>query len=310
VDIDTVLDWLEEQGLHENAKTFIPIYKRVLESKIQALAKEEDAFQHQINKLFVQQVKIANVRKELVTNLSKWSTDKGTRVETDGAFVLSKESLKILKAFWGINQNLRVQKGHVQTTMDPWKRIYAQATLPDAFPAEFFLYDLDELLELYRKMQPDNIEFYDSYLSICSGDSRARITYCKPEIITYPSSVWIGSNLTPTFTTTISKETIAQLKKYGNSKLRVWSRDGLVCVSAYKFYKAIGETSLSFNAKTTLNLAMVMPGAYELTLFETDGDAAKFIKLQNTHVNITYVLVYEKGADKHDSEWFLTLRFD
>ena len=61
---------------------------------------------------------------------------------------ISKEAINILKNYATISNNLRIYPGNELATLSPQQSIFARATVPDTFPVEVCVYNLNSLLEL------------------------------------------------------------------------------------------------------------------------------------------------------------------
>jgi hypothetical protein len=59
---------------------------------------------------------------------------------------LSNSTLKILRNFSDINNTILIRKGNSLVTVDPQKRIVADANINESLPQDFAIYDLNKFL--------------------------------------------------------------------------------------------------------------------------------------------------------------------
>ena len=89
--------------------------------------------------------------------------------------ILSKETLDILYNFSTINQNIFINKGNVLKTKSIQKTIYAEATIPDAFPKDFAIYNLKQFLSVINTFNGCDITFKDDTKVKVNENSRVLI---------------------------------------------------------------------------------------------------------------------------------------
>ena len=99
---------------------------------------------------------------------------------------LSDTTVNILKNFSTINQNILVKSGSQLQTMSTMKNILGTAAVPETFPRDFGIYDLNEFLGVMTLVNDADIEFNDSYLTLNGGETKVRYFYSDPSILTTP----------------------------------------------------------------------------------------------------------------------------
>lgn len=103
---------------------------------------------------------------------------------------LSKESLRVLKNFHGINQSILIKAGNVLETISVAKNVLAEATLKDTFPKEFAVYDLSQFLSIAEDKQfaDADFEFGDKMLSLTSPKKKGKVKYyyADPQVFVHP----------------------------------------------------------------------------------------------------------------------------
>jgi hypothetical protein len=105
---------------------------------------------------------------------------------------ISKEALSILKNYATISNNLRIYPGSELSTLSPQQNIFAKATVPDVFPVEVCVYNLNSLLELFSYMSDSEVEFGATSLTISNNGSTFEYRYADPSVIIAPPA---GKNI-------------------------------------------------------------------------------------------------------------------
>ena len=59
---------------------------------------------------------------------------------------LSEQTVSLLKNFASINQNLQFKSGNKLSTISAQKNILVNAEIPETFPSDFAIYDLNKML--------------------------------------------------------------------------------------------------------------------------------------------------------------------
>jgi hypothetical protein len=103
---------------------------------------------------------------------------------------LSSETLTVLKNFASINSGIEFKKGKNIATMSSTKTILAKATLPDDFPEDFCIYDLNKFLSVYSLYKDAEIDFENQNVIFKSNKKRTKYrTTSKSMIVTVPEKV-------------------------------------------------------------------------------------------------------------------------
>ena len=221
---------------------------------------------------------------------------------------LSNETLVVLKNFANINSGILFKQGSKLTTVSPSKTILAEATLPEDFPQEFGIYDLNQFLSVLSLFKNDaELEFDSVNLTLKSG--RSKTTYRltdKTMIVTPPNkqlalpSVDVEAN--------ISAEDYEWVIKTANvlqSPNVAFESDGerVVLTTFDTSNDAAHTNSLDIgegNGKRfklvfkTDNLKLI-PGAYEVKISK-----AGISQFKNTKTDIQYWIATEASASKFE----------
>ena len=88
---------------------------------------------------------------------------------------LSDSTLTVLKNFAGINNSILVKEGSQLRTISVAKNILAEAEIPEDFPRDVAIYDLNQFLNGLSLHQDPNLDFTeDAYISIEEGKRRVK----------------------------------------------------------------------------------------------------------------------------------------
>ena len=87
---------------------------------------------------------------------------------------LSDKTVGILKNFSTINQNILIKEGSKLRTMSTMKNILAEADVPETFPTDFGIYDLNEFLGVLTLAKDADIQFEDSHMTVSSGKTKIK----------------------------------------------------------------------------------------------------------------------------------------
>ena len=97
---------------------------------------------------------------------------------------LSDSTLAVLKNFAGINNSILVKKGNQLRTISVAKNILAEAEIPEDFPRDVAIYDLNQFLNGLSLHQDPNLDFTeDSHITIKEGKRRVKYFYADPQVI-------------------------------------------------------------------------------------------------------------------------------
>lgn len=102
---------------------------------------------------------------------------------------LSENTLNVLKNYSAINSGLYFKQGNTLRTVNPGKTILSEATIDETIPADFGVFELNQLLAIFslHKTAPD-VQLKGTNLVIQGLDGRNKITYrtCASDMIKTP----------------------------------------------------------------------------------------------------------------------------
>ena len=99
---------------------------------------------------------------------------------------LSDATVGVLKNFATINQNILIEEGKEIRSMSTMKNILASAGVPEEFPRDVGIYDLNEFLGVLSLAKDADIQFEDSHMLVKSGGTKIKYMYSDPSILTVP----------------------------------------------------------------------------------------------------------------------------
>ena len=188
---------------------------------------------------------------------------------------ISKESINILKNFASISNNLRIYPGSELATLSPQQNIFAQAAVPDVFPVEVCVYNLNSLLELFSYMTDQEVEFGTDSLKISSNGSTFEYRYADPSVIIAPpagKSIELDNH----YQFVLSAADVNLINKAigitAAEHIIIQGGDGKVTLQvgdkakSMKQSKVLGETSLEFTAILGVENFRVLPDTYTVTI--------------------------------------------
>ena len=101
---------------------------------------------------------------------------------------LSDKTINLLKNFSSINQSILIKEGDSIRTISVMKNILAEAKVPEEFPKDFGIYDLNQFLNAISSLHVNpELDFSNNeYLMIREGKKRNRFFFADPNVIVSP----------------------------------------------------------------------------------------------------------------------------
>lgn len=214
---------------------------------------------------------------------------------------LSKETLAIIKNFAGINGAILFQEGSTLKTMSEGNTIIAEATITEAFPSDFGIYDLGEFLSAVGIFQNTVLDFHDKYVVISDGGkSKIKFYGAGDSLIKAVPNIKFP---TPTVEFNLSAEQLNMIMKT-SSALKAddisISGDGTILkatvtdkknATANAYELELGETTESFLANLKVDNIKVLPGDYTVSISDK-----KISRFKNTNNSLTYYIAVEADS--------------
>lgn len=126
---------------------------------------------------------------------------------------MQKKTIEVLQSFAAINQGIIVREGNVLRTMAQSKNIFGTATVPDTFPREFAIYDLNGFLSVLSLFDAPEISYNDEHILIKQGKVKIKFFYSSPNVIVAPPEGKDVPVKDVQLEFTIKKETLASMLK-------------------------------------------------------------------------------------------------
>jgi len=210
---------------------------------------------------------------------------------------ISTDTIKTLQNFASINNNIRIEAGNKLSTISPGKKVFARATIPDEFPQEFCVYDLNSLLSLLTLGDNPDIEFNDNSLVIRQGNSKTEFFYADEKVIIAPEkgkNIAVDEhykfNLSASDVQTMIKaagalaaKSVSIVSKAGKTSILV-SDPKNVTSGSYRI--SLPASEHDFNVNFEIEDLKVLPEDYEVTLSKK-----KFLHFKHASRPLEYFIV-------------------
>jgi len=216
---------------------------------------------------------------------------------------LTDNTLTVLKNFAGINNSILVKKGNKLRTISVAKNILAEADIPEDFPKDVAIYDLNQFLNGLSLHQDPNLDFSEeSYLTIREGQRRVKYFYADPQVIIAPPEKEIQL---PTEDVCFQLEsiTLEKLLKaaavYQLPDFAAVGENGVVKLvvrdkkndTSNEFAVVVGETDKQFSFNFKVENIKIIPGAYDVTI-----SSKLLAKFTNSNYNLIYYIALEPDS--------------
>ena len=216
---------------------------------------------------------------------------------------LSDNTLGILKNFAGINNSILVKEGNQLRTISVMKNILAEAEIPEDFPRQFGIYDLNQFLNGLSLHSDPNLDFSEpSYLTISEGRRKVKYFFADPQVIIAPPEKEIAL---PTEDVCFQLEsiTLEKLLKaaavYQLPDLCAVSENGTIKLVVHdkkndtsnEFAIVVGETDRNFSFNFKIENIKIIPGAYDVVI--SSKLLSRFV---NNKLNLTYYIALEPDS--------------
>tara|TARA_B110000503_G_scaffold115240_1_gene173446 strand:- start:348 stop:1010 length:663 start_codon:yes stop_codon:yes gene_type:complete len=99
---------------------------------------------------------------------------------------LTKEAVTILKNYSTISQNILITPGSILKTRSVQNTILSSTTVPDVFPIEFGIYDLNEFLGVLSLFSSPELEFTDKFVKISDGNTSIKYFSASASLLSVP----------------------------------------------------------------------------------------------------------------------------
>ena len=191
---------------------------------------------------------------------------------------LSEQTVSLLKNFSGINQNIQFKAGNKIQTISAQKNILVSAEIPESFPSDFAIYDLNKLLGVMSLFQDPDLEIADKTMKI---GGKVDYMFADPAMIVSPPDKDLAFP-EPEVSFTMSKGDFSQVTK---------AAAVLGLPHICEFTTELGETSLTFNMVFKIENLKLFSGDYNVEI--TSKGISKF---SHTSTNLQYFIATESDS--------------
>ena len=208
---------------------------------------------------------------------------------------LSDKTLTLLKNFAGINNSILVKQGNQLRTISVAKNILAEAEIPEEFPRQFGIYDLNQFLNGLSLHQDPEMDFKEeSHLVIREGKRKVKYFYADPQVIISPPDKKINLPSEDVHFQ-LDRGALEKLLKaaavYQLPDLCVVGESGVVKIvvtdkkndTSNSYSVDVGATDKEFTFYFKVENIKIIPGAYDVVVSS---------KLLSEFTNSTYNLKY------------------
>ena len=216
---------------------------------------------------------------------------------------LSEKTISLLKNFSDINQSILFKKGNKLRTISVMKNILAEADIPEDFPKDFGIYDLNQFLRgLFLHNQPELDFTNDGHVVIREGKTRSKYCFAEPSVIvTPPDKELTLPNVDVEFE--ISTEQLDKVRKavlaFQLPDLSVVGQAGVVKLVVHDkkndtsndFQVMVGETESEFCFNFKVENIKILPGSYHV-----DISSKLLSKFTNNDCDLTYYIALEPDS--------------
>ena len=192
---------------------------------------------------------------------------------------LSDKTINLLKNFSSINQSILIKEGDSIRTISVMKNILAEAKVPEEFPKDFGIYDLNQFLNAISSLHVNpELDFSNNeYLLIREGKKRNRFFFADPNVIVSPPEKSI-SLPTEDVCFELDTQVLGTLMKaaaiYQVPDLSVVGEAGVVKLVVHDkkndtsntHEEVVGETDEEFCFNFKVENIKILPGTYEVVV--------------------------------------------
>ena len=216
---------------------------------------------------------------------------------------LSDSTLAVLKNFAGINNSILVKKGNQLRTISVAKNILAEAEIPEDFPRDVAIYDLNQFLNGLSLHQDPNLDFTEnSHITIKEGRRRVKYFYADPQVIIAPPEKEINlptKEVCFQLESTSLEKLVKAAAVYQLPDLSVIGENGEITMvvrdkkndTSNEYAVNVGETDRDFEFNFKMENIKIIPGAYDVVI------SSKLLsEFTNTQYNLKYFIALEPDS--------------
>jgi len=212
---------------------------------------------------------------------------------------LSEQTVSLLKNFASINQNLQFKSGNKLQTISAQKNILVNAEVPESFPSDFAIYDLNKMLGVMSLFQDPELEIGDKQALI---GGKVNYMFADPSMIVTPPERELAFP-EPEVSFTMSNTDFVQTTKAAallglphvcvvgdGSKITLGCTD-VNNSSSDDFVTEVGTTDMNFCMVFKIENLKLFAGDYNVEI--TSKGISKF---SHTSINLQYFIATEADS--------------
>ena len=216
---------------------------------------------------------------------------------------LSDNTLNVLKNFAGINNSILVKEGNKLRTISVAKNILAEADIPEEFPRDVAIYDLNQFLNGLGLHSDPDLDFSpESYIAIKEGTRRVKYFYSDHQVITAPPEKEINlptEDVCFQLDSTALDKLLKAAAVYQLPDLSAIGEAGVVKLvvrdkrndTSNEYAVVVGETTKNFTFNFKVENIKIIPGAYDVVV------SSKLLsKFSNTRYDLKYYIALEPDS--------------
>ena len=212
---------------------------------------------------------------------------------------LSEQTVSLLKNFASINQNLQFKTGNKLSTISPQKNILVNAEIPESFPSDFAIYDLNKFLGVLSLFQDPILEIGEHRMNV---GGKVNYVFADPSMILVPPDkelVFPEPEVSFALTNADFTQVIKAAAVLGLPHICVEGKGGKMNIvatdinnsSSDEFTTELGETSLTFNMVFKIENLKLFSGDYNVEI--TSKGISKFT---HTSTPLQYFIATESDS--------------
>ena len=212
---------------------------------------------------------------------------------------LSEQTVALLKNFSGINQNIQFKAGSKISTISAQKNILVSAEVPESFPSDFAIYDLNKLLGVMSLFQDPDLEIGDKTMKV---GGKVDYMFADPSMIISPPEKELSfpeAEVTFTLTKGDFSQVIKAASVLGLPHVCVEGKDDKLSIvatdvnnsSSDEFKTELGETDKTFNMVFKIENLKLFSGDYNVEV-----TSKRISKFSHTSTNLQYFIATEADS--------------
>ena len=212
---------------------------------------------------------------------------------------LSEQTVSLLKNFASINQNLQFKSGNRLSTISAQKNILVNAEIPETFPSDFAIYDLNKMLGVMNLFPDPEMDIGDKTMKI---GGKVDYMFADPTMIVSPPEkelTFPEAEIKFVLTNAEFNQTIKAATLLGLPHICVEGKDGKINLvatdvhnsSSDEYRSELGETGMVFNMVFKIENLKLYAGDYDVEM--TSKGISKF---SHTSSNLQYFIATESDS--------------